>query len=667
MSDSKMITGTYISHRRRPHDSTDRLEPITLEEEDLVETMSTLIENLKIVSPIHSKACPILDEKYVIWLDTAFNIINIQLHSKFEKEEEGDTTVSSEKAGIQLKLYQETDKRENELIYYYEDAITAEGIPIHLARHFKKIVEDIDDQARLKTDISRFNPAHFKILFDTLMKQTPPTPNQRDDDYSFGVKFPSLSLKVKIKEPPTGPYKENPIRLRRIKYYFHVIKNRERGDVKLPRPINHLVLGVNSDTEIESVKIDSDQILSTRGDVYRNSHWRDIMQEVLRCVIEVRGIQLGGGGELMVHPLAFKLSPELVLYNYTSSVRPVNSIKYLDDNLEPQPGIDAGGLTKQFFHDLFENLFDGSKDRCIKIEESEDGGMPYIDLGSEKNEAKGNNTARNIGKIFNRIYLPYFAMNEISMGRFLPDNFFHILKEVLSIHGTYPDLTFVKSVSKYALSPAFTPLLYYSIQHVSEKAKCLEILEQSGIELTDEEKNDKTALQRRIFLFLREKIDPYVVFASEVIEGMTEHTIQRMAGKSPETISKNLQGDLLDPTDVISRIRILPEYLEENRHNFEVVLLKIEYLKRYIIEVADTKWLQRFLLCTTGQKNLSCSSIINILPTGGVMCSAHTCTNTLEIPNTFNTPPFDEPNQRERFLQNLELCLSCVEGGFQNL
>jgi hypothetical protein len=665
MSDSEMITGTYISHKRRPHDSTDRLEPITLEEEDLVETMSTLIENLKIVSPIPSKACPILDENYVIWLDTAFNIINIQPHSKFEKEEEGDTTVSSEKAGIQLKRFvSQEDKPKNELIYYYEEAITTKGIPIHLARRFKDIAGDIDDQARLKTDISRFNPAHFKILFDTLIKQTPPTPNQRDDDYRFGVKFPSLGFKVKIKAP-TVPYKENQIRLRRIKYYFHVIKKSEQED-ELPRPINHLVLGVNSDTEIESVKIDGDQILSTRGNVYRNSHWRDIMQEILRCVIEGGGIQLGGVGELMVHPLAFKLSPELVLNKYTFNN--INYIIYSDDNFEPQPGIDAGGLTKQFLHDLFENLFDGSKDRCIKIEESEDGGMPYIDLGSEKNEANGIKAAKNIGNIFSKIYIhPHFTMRKISMGRFLPDNFFHILIDVLSIDGTYPGENFVKSVSRYALSPAFTPLLNYSIHHVSEKAKCLEILEQSCIELTDEEKNDKTALQRRIFIFLREKIDPYVVFASGVIEGMTDRVMQMMARESPQAISKILQGDLLDPKDVISRIRLLPEYLGENSHNFEVVLLKIEYLKRYIIDVADTKWLQRFLLCTTGQKNLSCSSIINILPTGGVMCSAHTCTNTLEIPNTFNTPPFDEPNQRERFLQNLELCLSCVDGGFENL
>ena len=73
-----MINGTYISHRRRPHQSTDRFSPVTLEDEDLVETMSKLIEDLKIVSPIPSKACPILDENYVIWLDTAFNIINIQ-------------------------------------------------------------------------------------------------------------------------------------------------------------------------------------------------------------------------------------------------------------------------------------------------------------------------------------------------------------------------------------------------------------------------------------------------------------------------------------------------------------------------------------------------------------------------------------------------------------
>ena len=78
--------------------------------------------------------------------------------------------MSSEKAGIQLKCFAcQEDKPKNELIYYYEEAITTEGIPIPLARHFKDIAGDIDDQARLKTDISRFNPAHFKILFDTLI------------------------------------------------------------------------------------------------------------------------------------------------------------------------------------------------------------------------------------------------------------------------------------------------------------------------------------------------------------------------------------------------------------------------------------------------------------------------------------------------------------------
>jgi hypothetical protein len=628
--------------------------------------MSKLIEDLKIVSPIPSKACPILDENYVIWLDTAFNIINIQPHSKFEREEEGDTVVSSEKAGIQLKIYRETDKRENELIYYYEEAITAEGIPINLASHFKEIVEYIDDMARLKTEISRFNPGHFKLLFTNLLKEIPPDQSGNDDCTKYKTIDSGLSpchVCIKLNTPATqGAGKQNRS-ARRIKYYFKIRIIKEPGEIV---PIYNLVLGINSDTEIESVKINGEQILSTRGEVYRrlatqNSRWQDLLQGVLRGWIKIHGIKDGHESHLMVHPLAFKLCPEVVLRRYCLFV---NSVKYLDDNFQPQPGIDAGGLTRQFFHDLLGNLFDGSKDRCIKIEEGEDGGMPYIDLGSEKNEAAGIAVAGNLGYLFHRIYT-HFAPRRISLGRFLPDDFFYIFHQLLCADGSYPDLNFVKSISKYALSPAFTPLLYYSAHDVSEKAKCLEILEQSCIELTDQEKNSEYALQRRIFLFLREKIDPYVVFASEIMKGMAPRTVIDMSANTPEEISKTLQGDKLDRNDVISRIRLSPEYLNTENRNYETVELKIEYLKRHIHEAADDKWLQKFLLCVTGQKNLSCSSTINVIPTSGVMCVAHTCTNTLEIPNTFDTPPFDEQNQRDRFILNLEMCMDSVEGGFQ--
>jgi hypothetical protein len=142
---------------------------------------------------------------------------------------------------------------------------------------------------------------------------------------------------------------------------------------------------------------------------------------------------------------------------------------------------------------------------------------------------------------------------------------------------------------------------------------------------------------------------------------MTLNTKSILKRITPEKISRVIQGDKLDKTDIISRIVFRPAGGDHNSSGNSVVIEKIEFLKHHINTVANDEWLQKFLVCATGQANLTAASRIIIIPTGGVMCAAHTCTNTLEIPNSHDTPPLDEQDHYKKFILSLEMLIECVD------
>jgi len=128
-----------------------------------------------------------------------------------------------------------------------------------------------------------------------------------------------------------------------------------------------------------------------------------------------------------------------------------------------------------------------------------------------------------------------------------------------------------------------------------------------------------------------------------------------------EAFSAQLQGPKLDRQKIADSIHTCNSPSVNS-----VVRQKTEILKDAILNPGATteKWIEDFLYCVTGWRVLVPGDVIRIDGHGGVFCVARTCFKILEIPNHFDTPPFDEPGtsnpltNEQRFMRNLEITMA---------
>jgi hypothetical protein len=511
------LKGTFSSQKRSRLEETDdeRFLPIVLE--DPIETISKLIEDLKqITSHLANNAYPILDDVYYIWFDHTFNMINIQTRFKYDHDE--GVISDNEKVGIQL-------NQKNELIYYYEGVASERGVPFFLARHFEEIIKYVDEQVQIQDHLSIFNTDLFSIFLINFKGQRKNILYINNLQYNAWVTIaPSINMNT----------------TRDVHNYFHLQIRGVGHDIR-----HKLSLGVNNEHQIKTVLLD-DKLILAPEEVQAllfspTSNWRIILKSLMKDWISIYGIRLirVDDLQLQVHPITLEICPELVLNMYCGN--DISHICYLNDDMTAQTpeDFDVQAEKNMFIISLMENLFDHSESRSIGISKY---GYPYIHLGSDAKEEAGKNAARNLGKLFSKIRES--GDPTYKTGKVLPDRFFSILKYILRIKSKYPDNTTMRLLSQLTLDSSFSPLILYSKYSTPSSIQaCLSTFKTANVDLSDAERKGGVALERRIFLYLRENIDKYMVFASELIKGMTPDTKEWIKITSPENISLIIQDE----------------------------------------------------------------------------------------------------------------------------
>ena len=503
----------------------ETFSPIVVE--NPIETVSKLIEDLKIISRESKRNCLVLDDEYYIWLDVYLNAVNIQARHLHDRDL-GDATIDEQTVWIQLKTY--PDRRE--LVYYYEETATEKGIPFILAGNFEKIVKDVDEQARIKDEISNFYAKLFKIFFRGCSRRHTVT---RFQHTIYNEHFEKMQHIAWMETTPDTIINSN----RNIYYYFYI----EPCVAGVDNIRHRLGFGVSSERQIETVMLD-DRLISSPEEARAllfspNSHWGPILKTIIVDNISINGIRMDHDtNELQVHPITLEMCPEIALEKYCSNNMPL--ICFLDDDMWAQnPGLDRRTRvhTRVFITQLVKNLLDGSESRSIGIDENR---FPYIYQGSDAKEEDGRLAARNLGMLFSKVARSHTETRKFTTGRVLNDMFFAILMHILHLKRKCPDNKLIMLLSEIILDSTFSGFYSYLSYSRWSTEECISAFKIANFDLSDAERKGGIALERRVFLYLRETIDQYTAFASELISGLTQHTKDLIKNAGP--ISSIIQG-----------------------------------------------------------------------------------------------------------------------------
>jgi len=643
-----------------------------------------LAEDLGELSPYRSKACPILGNRYVIWINASLSNIQIQKTEDYYSEQ-------SSTAHLVGMSFSTDDNGHLYVIDVYDKADA--DMFAHIQDNFQRIVEEVDVRTIILERSKCFDSQLLRLLAAYIEKKP---------QFSILVILDSPTLvNLEVWRDKAGAAAHTLI------HHTCFVNIQPSYDYALKRAENKFRIGISTiDGSIRSIWIDDVEVRDL--DILKNrlfgagGYWGKVLKSLLNQFIENEGMEISGD-TLKVHPLTIKLFPEKVLASYIlrgitehewgteEGDFIVNQIGFLKENdlTEYADGSDMGGLTKQFLTELGQNLFDGSRSRSIRVDSNF---IPYIpsreDTGSTLDKfGFDRDAAANFGKLLCRLK----RENGECLSRVISDNFFGILQIYIQNLETgelaeYGSETSMKLNRLIFTNGVYEPLVRFLFDGERtgiNREKALDILEHRDlinsklrsldfpllkyskrpcrfIEKVPLRKSlrshvdvkELTSKMRQIIDLERE---PYMRMARFTFEGLRDNdSIKTLLGY--EDYKKNseiFQGLNLDAQDIISRIRF-----DDITRGLPVIFKKVDFLKDYILNRASTQWLENFLLCVTGQRNLNAGTRINIGMTTGDFCCSHTCTNTLDIPRIHETPPLDVVDLSSRFLQNLDFLLA---------
>ena len=648
--------------------------------------MPKLAEDLGELSPYRSKACPILDNLYMIWIDASLSYIQIQKTEDYYYSEQSSTNHL-------VAMRFSTDDGPLHVIDVYDEAADADMFA-HIQDNFKQIVEEVDVQAIILERSKCFDSDLLQLLAAFTEKKT-----------QFNIRVNLVTFEVWKTATNAAAYEQQRQQhtcLVNIQPSYD--KARERSENKLRVGISTIGGSIRSimidDVEVRDLDILKKRLFGAGG------YWGKVLKSLLNQLIENEGMEIFGD-TLKVHPLAIKLFPEKVLASYLAREfiedgdqweigegggnLMIKQIQFLKENdlSESADGSDMGGLTKQFLTELGQNLFDGNSSRSIRVDSNS---IPYIpsqkDLGfTDDKFGFVRDAAINFGKLLCRLK----RENGECLSRVISDNFFGILEIYirnletgeLSDHGSDTSIKLNRLIFTDSVYEPLVRFLYDDERTGNNREKALDILEHRDI-INSTTRSlhfpllkysrpkplsgffSKVPLRKSFRTYvdvkeltskMRQIIDserePYMRMAQLTSEGLNDEMKYILGYGDYKKNSERFQGLNLDARDIISRIRF-----DENSRGNSVIIAKVGYLTDYILKRASTQWIENFLVCVTGQRNLNAGTHINIGMTTGLYCCSHTCTNTLDIPRTHETPPLAEASLYLRFIQNLEFLLA---------
>ena len=343
---------------------------------------------------------------------------------------------------------------------------------------------------------------------------------------------------------------------------------------------------------------------------------------------------------LRIDPEDFANHPELFLANVAEDGLPLGVI-FMNANGSEQPGIDGGGLTKQFVCQLAEHLL---VKRVIETDElrfprsSKEDYAPYTQLGKLMSYITQANAIREESLFIGEIFHPEtYALLQIlarpqdasESAEARKDREFTAIANAIASPATQ---TLVDFVNKQAPSEG-------------DMATMKAYLEGAGVasfegiapaQLKDE-------LRKSCFNCLAVK--EYHKPMSAILDGLSPALKSKILAQGAAMASK-LQGEI--------NHRLLDKFTLTSQS--PVVAEKLAWIKEKITsELQDPEkvWIKRFLKAVTSQSVMPTGSIV-IRETSEIMCHSHTCFCQLDLPK--------DSTSKELFFDRLELLMA--EEGF---
>jgi hypothetical protein len=357
--------------------------------------------------------------------------------------------------------------------------------------------------------------------------------------------------------------------------------------------------------------------------------WNVVLTQFANEILKERGVEVEGA-TIKVHPKALKKFPGDILERLTPSV---TNVRYLNDDFEPNPAIDAGGVSRQFTSDLCKALF---------ITTGED--PPLIVLTEEDSLPDFKDEEAAIYQKFGNI-LSFVLTNTSPLitGVYLNPKFYLLLKKAAL--GLTPDqiaVSFTKEILTQDPDTIKT-LNFYDNPSPELKLEAITCLRNTYLsDLTDEATIED--VRREIETTILERGIKMSDAILHILNGMSPLAKANLATIEDADLSTRIQGSLVTAESLKAAIQ-----MEEGLS--DLALEKRTWILERIDEKQeDPKWLAGFLHFITGQPFLSpLAPPIKLKFLDLENFNAHTCFNMLDVP--INVA------KREEFLAALDICI----------
>lgn len=588
-------------------------EPIDLE----LESVQSLIENVTVLAPNdhHPLKVEIDDSTYVIWYNPTFKSVNIQ------NEEDFKNSRPNNKLGISIQNDKIKVFYENNLLNSLDENKKALIESLFSKLNDIKMAKDAMDLEKKK-----FNIDSLKLLRSFFLGAN-------------GMAHTNNSALV------VGEYMmwyrqidEQPSRFEPSVRQLFILNIQKTDDYLNGRQANKLGISVNAKGEVESVYVDGQAIDPL--ELFNADHqWNKKLVEILNVFLQEKAVKKEFGS-LTTHSVAIARQPEFVFNN----VEQGQSFNFFDDSLDQQPGIDAGGLTRQFFSELALNLFDGASGRKIKVVS----GIPKL---SQEASFEENDFFMRIGSM---LFYPSFFAHNYTLGRILDDTFFSALHFFFTNPNIDSEETLVNAceVLKSEEHPKWLFEVYKNPRQLSPEEKTflvniLCVVDVAPTDLAEIKDVVKDTILNELNLADSARA------AKLIAKGMLQaagHQADGLRSTSAKDLSNAIQGIAINKDDIANRIYT---------HSWNpVIQQKTQWLKEYILE-SDEDEIRKFLITITGSPTVTAATQIRIDETQAHNCSAHTCFNSIDVPthhtDVGTAATAVTPTNKEKFINNLRL------------
>ena len=340
-----------------------------------------------------------------------------------------------------------------------------------------------------------------------------------------------------------------------------------------------------------------------------------------------------------VHPEEFSQHPEIYLRNVAE--HGLKRVTFMNADGSEQPGIDAGGLTKQFICQLADHLLhkevierDDLRFPCSNKEDL----TPYTQLGKLLSYVDLANTTRTDILYIGEIFSPEtYGLLQILARPEDPSQTPEVRKKIefipiaeaiaTPISSKKPLIEFLKNQSPSA----------DDIQTFKNYIN-LVLMEDLPIEITVEQLKEKC--------FEALQIQKYHDTLSAILRGLSK-TLKDKILTQGSAMAKKIQGEI--------DVKLIDKIISTSQN--PVVAQKIEWIKEKIHEeLADPEktWIKSFLKCVTGQSVIPTRNI-EIRGSHDTLCRAHTCFCQLDLPQ--------DHTSKEVFFERVELLMAEEEFG----